>query len=194
MATQILIGRRPALLAAVACLSVMLCGAALKPSGQAGAQKAESSAVSIFIVRHAEKGTDDPRNPSLSAAGAVRAQEVARMFAAARVTHLFATGYKRTQETLAPLAEALGIEVATYEPGKLVGDLRALAPGSVAVVAGHSNTSPALYKALGAGPGRALIPKGEFDRLYSVTLVPGTDGELEFVAGVELRYGAHSGE
>ena len=127
-------------------------------AGPRQAEPEESSAtlpaITVFLVRHAEKGTDDPRDPSLTDAGKRRAGELARLLSAAKVTHLFSSDYRRTLQTVAPLAEATELEVERYDARalpRLAERLKQLEPGSVAVVAGHSNTTPDLYTALGGG-------------------------------------------
>jgi len=88
----------------------------------------------------------------------------------AGVDHVHTTDYRRTRQTGAPLAEALGIEMAAYDPrdlAGLAGRLRA-SPGRH-VVLGHSNTTPPLVEALGGDPGGA-IAEGEYDRLYVVVI------------------------
>src|SRR5947199_10426924 len=66
----------------------------------------------IILIRHAEK-IIDPNNPDvdLSPAGQARAQELARMFGDAGINAIYATQYKRTQETVKPLADKLGLPV-----------------------------------------------------------------------------------
>lgn len=150
-------------------------------------------AIQVVIVRHAEKGTDDPRDPSLSAAGAERAELLARTLALARPTHLFASDLVRTQQTLAPLARASGLEMAVRPAADVAGlsrELRGLPAGSVAVVAGHSNTVPALAKELGVEL-EALAPSGqlpdaEYGRMVVLTLPVCTGATA---TRLELRYG-----
>lgn len=108
--------------------------------------------VAIFLLRHAEKGANDPNDPDLSDAGRARAAALATMLEHAGVTHLFATDRKRTQQTLAPLAAKCGRTVAVLPADAVeleIEALRKLPPGSIAVVAGHSNTIPAVARALG---------------------------------------------
>ena len=72
-----------------------------------------------------------------------------------------------------------------YDPQQL-GDLAQalrMAEGRSLVI-GHSNTTPELVEQLGGDPGPAIDEAAEYDRLYSVTLLPG-----EPVATVLLRYG-----
>ena len=133
----------------------------------------------IVVVRHAEKG-GEPRDPSLSEAGAVRAQKLARLLGHAGVTHLLASEFKRTRETLEPLQQALilgGSEVAiqvvpAMDPKAMLSALRELPRGSVAVAAGHSNTVPALVDSLAglSGERRTVMTEEDYDRVFVITL------------------------
>lgn len=129
----------------------------------------------IILVRHAERADDGTTSdPDLSEAGVQRARCLARTLADAGVTSIRSTNYRRTLRTAAPLAEALGLDIETYQPG----DLPALAAdlkssGGTILVVGHSNTTPGLVTALGGDPvGR--IAEDEYDRLYTV-FVSGND-------------------
>lgn len=145
----------------------------------------------VILLRHGEKATDDPKDPSLSESGKARAGALAALLKHAGVTHIFATEYRRTQATVAPLADSLRLNVeivSSKEPEKQVELLRALPEGSVAVVAGHSNTIPKLAKALGAEIADTELVEGEtrlfdteFDRLF--LLSGGSKPKL-----IELRY------
>jgi phosphohistidine phosphatase SixA len=134
-----------------------------------------SAQQTVFLVRHAEradtaagekpmKGAD----PDLSEAGRTRAASLARALEDAKVTAIFATEFKRTQQTAAPLAKALGIEV-TVVPADHTADLVKRikgAKGNVLVV-GHSDSVPEIIKALGvAAP--VTIADSEFDNLFLV--------------------------
>jgi hypothetical protein len=52
------------------------------------------------------------------------------------------------------------------------------------LIVGHSNTTPELTKLLGGDSGTEINEKGEYDRLYIVTI--GKDGTVNSVI---LRYG-----
>ena len=148
----------------------------------AGTQAASTpvAPITVIAMRHAEKGADDPRDPHLSEAGTARAAELARLLSHAGVTHLFSTPYHRTRDTLAPLAAALELEVAAYNPAAMdafLKQLQGLPPGSVAVVAGHSNTTPGVVLGLGgtiadvgSHRGAPALDEAEFDRAFVVTL------------------------
>lgn len=139
--------------------------------------RAQDSTV-VVVVRHAEKATDDPRDPSLSEAGKARALALAAKLAGNGLDVAYSTQFKRTQQTAAPAAEQAGIEVsirpvdaktaASYD-ADLARDLRALPPGSTALVVGHSNTVPGIVAAISGQPA-ADMPETEYDRYTVVVL------------------------
>lgn len=147
---------------------------------------AQSSTV-VIVVRHAEKATDDPRDPSLSEAGQARAQALAKALEHAGLDAAYSTQYRRTRLTAEPAAKAAGIEVqvrpidggnaATYA-ADLARDLRALPAGSTALVVGHSNTVPDIVAAIG-GQAVADMPETEYDRF--TVLVLRDDGGSELI-------------
>lgn len=146
----------------------------------------------VFLVRHAEKtsekGYGPARDPRLTDAGRERAEALARVLAPAGITHVHSTDYRRTRETAAPVAEALGLEVRRYDARMLesfADELRG-APGRHLVV-GHSNTTPRLVELLGGQPGGPIAEAWEYDRLYVLFLEPG--GETMTVI---QRYGRES--
>ena len=123
----------------------------------------------VFIVRHAEKA-DSSKDPDLSEAGNARAKALASMLRDAGIARIFATEFKRTQQTAAPLAKMLGLEVkslAANDSTKLVAALRD--ETGKALVVGHTNTIPDLIKALGITTPIA-IGENEYDDLFVVQL------------------------
>jgi 2,3-bisphosphoglycerate-dependent phosphoglycerate mutase len=123
----------------------------------------------IFIVRHAEKA-DATKDPDLSAAGRARAEALAKMLKDANITAIYTTEFKRTQQTAAPLAKALGITVTTLpaeDSASLIAKLRALNGNSLVV--GHGNTIPGLIKALGISE-PINIADNDYDNLFAVVL------------------------
>lgn len=147
------------------------------------AQGVATDTVVVFLVRHAEK-LDDSRDPPLSETGQRRAVELARLLGDAGVTRVWSTDYQRTRATAEPTASARGLVVQPYDPNDLPGFAATLAalPGRHLVV-GHSNTTPALVRALGGNAGN-LMGDAEYDRLYVVTRAG------DRVTTVQLRWGA----
>lgn len=127
----------------------------------------------IYLVRHAEKADDDPRDPILTDEGKTRAVALADRLASRGIERVLSTDYTRTRDTAYPLASRLGLKVDPYDPRDLHGVAEdVLDDGRTALVVGHSNTTPGLVEALGGEPGEA-IDESEYDRLYEITI----DGE-----------------
>jgi len=128
----------------------------------------------VFVVRHAERAdaaspTMMATDPDLSAVGRARADLLARMLRDTKITAIYTTEYKRTQQTAAPLATRLGLRpvvVPSKDMSSLAQKVKS-ATGSVLVV-GHSNTIPTVIKALGiVDP--VTIEDTEFDNLFIVS-------------------------
>lgn len=87
----------------------------------------------------------------------------------ANIRAIYATEFKRTQQTAAPLANALGIKT-TMRPAKATDfALNLRAERGNALVVGHSNTIPDLLKALGISE-PITIGENDYDNLFEVTL------------------------
>jgi phosphohistidine phosphatase SixA len=150
----------------------------------------EGEASVIWLVRHAERadaGMDDQPDPELSDVGHARAEELARFLGEAGITSIYSTPFHRTMQTAAPLAEALGVDIETYDP-RGADSMKALhaglrSPGHHLVV-GHSNTTPALVEELGGDPVSAIAVE-EYDRIYVLHVTMGGD-----VQSTLLRFGA----
>ena len=126
----------------------------------------------VFVVRHAEKAAPTgaaEKDPDLSPAGSARAAALAEMLRDAQITAIFATEYKRTQQTAEPLARALQIEMTVHpasDTAALVTQVKE-ARGN-ALVVGHSNTVPAILQALGAED-PVNIGDNDYDNVFVVT-------------------------
>ncbi|GJM19394.1 MAG: hypothetical protein DHS20C14_16070 [Phycisphaeraceae bacterium] len=131
-----------------------------------------------MVLRHAEKADDGTRNPPLTDAGNERAERTAALLASLDVAAVVSTPYTRTEQTAKPIAELFSLDVETYDPRKAGDALDRLGrehAGRVVVVVGHSNTVPAIVRALGADPGVEQIDEAEYGRVYLVTPVEGAE-------------------
>ncbi len=143
----------------------------------------------VFVVRHAEKISDEDER--LAEAGRARAARLSEMLRRSGITAIYSTDTDRTLGTARPLADALGIKIATYEAkamsgrvdsAALVERLRREAPRGTVLVVGHSNTVPSLLAAFGC-PEAVTIADDEYDNLFVV--VPKEAGKATLV---RLRY------
>lgn len=144
--------------------------------------------LTVIVVRHAEK-IIDPSNPDvdLSPAGQARAQEIVRVFNNAGINAIYATQYKRTQQTVKPLADKLGVPITIIDSKKtadLIANIRAQHSGQTVFVAGHNNTVPEIVAALG-GPQSPPIPETQYDNVYVVTVYRVGKARV-----VSMKYGA----
>jgi phosphohistidine phosphatase SixA len=126
----------------------------------------------VFVVRHAERADDGMqkgvKDPPLSAAGDARAQALARMLRGADVRHVFATEFKRTQQTAEPLAAAGHVAVTTIAAKDIDGLVQKLSGiTGAALVVGHSDTVPDILHALGVKED-VRISDDEYDNLFIV--------------------------
>lgn len=151
----------------------------------AGTMQAQAAPITVFVVRHAEKGPE-ATNPPLTPEGRQRATALARVLSESRITAVFASEFQRTQETVEPLAKAAGLTTVVIPAtalDSLVLRLRALPPGSHAVVASHSNLVHLIVEKL-SGVRIPLLADTDYDRLVVVTV--GAPGQSDAVV---LRYG-----
>ncbi|MBB1061414.1 phosphoglycerate mutase family protein [Marilutibacter spongiae] len=150
-------------------------GLALAIAGCRHAPADATDAPSRFVVvRHAEKlpaRSDADTDPALTAAGLVRADRLARSLRDADVVAVYATAYRRTQQTAAPTAAAHGLTVLPYEARVPAADfarqLRGRHPGGTVLVVGHSNTVPGIVAALCGCPVPPMS-EAEYDHRYYV--------------------------
>ena len=133
----------------------------LPAASPAGAQEA------IYLVRHAERANQSADSP-LSTAGVGRAYRLRDMLKDAGITRIFTSELRRTIETAAPLASAIHVSP------QRIGDADALAAKIAAsnardrvLVVGHSNTLPALLRALHVEP-PITIADDAYDNLFIV--------------------------
>lgn len=144
----------------------------------------------VIIVRHAEKNIE-PENPDpdLSPAGQTRAQEIARMLADSGVQAIYATQYKRTQQTVGPLASRLSLPITSVD-AKQSADLtrRILSNnrGQTVFIAGHNNTVPEIVNML-SGENYPQIPESEYDNMFIVTIYRFGKAKV-----LKVKYGALS--
>ncbi|MFA6276547.1 MAG: phosphoglycerate mutase family protein [Pedobacter sp.] len=131
--------------------------------------------VKVWVVRHAEKLTDDPKDkdPDLSPEGKERAEALMKELKGEKIDSIFATNYKRTKLTGFPLADKIGISVKTYNPEDqktLAKQLIINAKGKNILIVGHSNTVLEIVEAFGAKKPVKGLTDDDYDYLFEVTV------------------------
>ncbi|HEV2884031.1 MAG TPA: phosphoglycerate mutase family protein [Pyrinomonadaceae bacterium] len=154
----------------VYCLALIV---AFAGSGFSAANdEVKKSSMTVILVRHAEKHKDpknpEDKDPDISGDGQTRAQLLAKMFGDSGVSAVYATQYKRTHQTVKPLATKVGIPVTIIESkmtAELIQQMRERNAGQVVFLAGHNTTVPEIIGELG-GPKLPMIPETEYDNLF----------------------------
>lgn len=144
----------------------------------------------VILVRHAEKKIE-PTNPDpdLAPEGVERAQEIARVFGDTGINAIYATQYKRTQQTVKPLSDRTGVAVTVLdskETNQLLQQIQTTHRGQTVFIAGHNNTVPAIVSEL-SGQTYPVIPESEYDNLYIVTIYRFGKAKV-----IKLKYGRSS--
>ena len=156
----------------------------------ATALSAQTSPVTVILVRHGEKAAQPADNPPLTAEGQVRAEDLLKAVRDAGITAVYSTPYLRTTGTAKVVADGLqlpltetpiyGRSVPVYADSVAA---RVRREGGVILVVGHSNTMGAVIKALG-GPDIGEVADPEYDNLFFVTVQDGRPARL-----VRAKYG-----
>ena len=126
----------------------------------------------IFLVRHAEKIGEDMNSldTPLSKAGRARARLLAETLKDSGITVIYACKALRTQETAAPLASALGLEVKIIDqdnPHAVVERIRSRNGKDVVLIVGHRDTLPDILNEFGYAP-KVTIRPNDYSNLFVV--------------------------
>ncbi len=127
----------------------------------------------VVVVKHSEVESPADADPALSVDGRERAARLARMLSQAQpvrgIDVIFASEFRRTQQTATPLSETLSVPVNVIPaaawaslPRKITREHR----GEYVLVTGSSTTVPELVKAL-SGESVALR-EDEYDAMFIV--------------------------
>src|SRR5689334_24387771 len=137
-----------------------------------------ATSTTVVLVRHAEKEVGAISDAPLSPEGEQRADRLANMFGDTqkfgRLQKIYVTNTRRTQQTALRLSQRLGItsEVvdAKIESAELARRVLDENRGGRVLIVGHSNTVPALVKALTRADAVPPIGEEEYDTMYIVTV------------------------
>lgn len=156
--------RTRVLLPAITFLASLLAGcASLAPP---------ADTVTFVVLRHAEKTSDDPRDPNLSEAGHDRAHRLSQALQRVDLQAVYATPFRRTRQTAQPAAQGHGLPIRVYpadqDANEMAMRLREQHHHGTVLVIGHSNTVPGIVAALC----RCAVPplaETDYDRWFELT-------------------------
>lgn len=142
----------------------------------------------VVVVRHAESEAGADPDPGLGVDGRERAARLAKALSQARPVRgmdaIFSSEFRRTQQTVTPLSETLALPLnvvpsASWSelPRKILRGHR----GEYVLVAGNSNTVPALVEALSGE--KVELRDDEYDAMF-IVFVP----QISKARVVRIRY------
>ncbi|HEY2846773.1 MAG TPA: phosphoglycerate mutase family protein [Pyrinomonadaceae bacterium] len=146
---------------------------------------AHSQNKTIVLVRHAEKAgetaMDKTGDPDLSPEGQARAKRLLDLVKKYQPHEIYATAYRRVQETVEPIAAYRHKKVQIYdtrEQAKFVEQIMASKTEHY-LVAGHSNNIPELVNLLAKKDIFKQLPDAEYGVIYVVKIRKGQFKRVE---------------
>ncbi|MCU0323245.1 MAG: histidine phosphatase family protein [Chitinophagaceae bacterium] len=134
-----------------------------------------------ILVRHAEKDTTVQgstmmqADPPLTKQGEARAQKLVKMLQEFEVDEIYSTNYIRTKSTVTPLAEKYQLDIQNYNARDLKDFANKLlqTKNKTIVIAGHSNTTPALVNLLIGKEEYKPLDESVYNKIYMVIIKDG---------------------
>lgn len=139
-----------------------------------GETSAQTGTMTTFIlVRHAEKANDGTDDPDLKPEGLERAGKFAALFKNTAVDAVYSTRYKRTRNTVAPLAQEKGLTVQVYETVKpeVIDAMISSHAGGTVVIGGHSNTIPQIANLLTGKDAYKTFPDTDYGNILIISVL-----------------------
>lgn len=141
----------------------------------------EAQTSTFILMRHAEKDTSAQgstmmqADPKLNTAGESRAARIPEVLKAYTPDAIYSTNFIRTKSTVTPLAKKAGKEIQVYDHKNLKGFAEELLKmeGKTVVVAGHSNSTPALVNLLLKENKFPSLDESVYDTYWIVTVKEG---------------------
>ena len=137
----------------------------------------------IVLVRHAEKADATSQDPELSAEGKQRAERLVKVAGKYKPGAFYTTNFKRTRETLAPLAVKRKKQVETYDPRnqQALVDSIMKSPFKRHIVAGHSNSVPGLANLIAKKDVFKNLDESEYGVIWVIRIKDGKVRKTEVI-------------
>lgn len=135
---------------------------------------AQDKMTTFILIRHAEKAMEQSTNdPDLAPAGKKRAQRLADLLNEGEVNAIYSTPFKRTRQTVEPLAIKKGLTILDYEINKEeeIDKMIVAHEGGTIVVVGHSNTIPWMANKLLGVQKHHPWEDGDYDNVLVITVI-----------------------
>ena len=136
----------------------------------------------IILVRHGEK-VDASRDPELSAEGKQRAERLVQAIKKYKPGAVYSTDFKRTRDTVGPMAARRKLKVQTYDASKPADLIDTIMKSKTKrfLIAGHSNTVPGLANLLGKKELFKNLDDSEYGAIWIVRIKDGRVRKTEVI-------------
>lgn len=137
----------------------------------------------ILLVRHAEKVDATSQDPELSSEGKQRAERLVQTIGRFRPGAFYSTNYKRTRDTLVPLAAKRKKEIQMYDPRQPQELIDRIMKSDTKrfVVSGHSNTIPGLANLISKKELFKNLDDSEYSVIWLIKLKDGKVHKFELL-------------
>jgi 2,3-bisphosphoglycerate-dependent phosphoglycerate mutase len=137
----------------------------------------------IILVRHAEKADATSQDPELSAEGKQRAERLVKVAGKYKPGAFYTTNFKRTRETLAPLAAKRKKQVETYDPRNQQALVDSIMKSTLKrhIVAGHSNSVPGLANLIAKKDVFKNLDESEYGVIWVIRIKDGKVRKTEVI-------------
>jgi phosphohistidine phosphatase SixA len=123
----------------------------------------------IYIVRHAEKGTEPANNPPLTSEGKQRAEALKQLLKDKNIQVIFSTPTARTMETAKPLSNLVNVPIQFYNNDTMAVFLqKAIDLKKNVLIVAHSNTILPMLDALHLSHNVTSIPDNVFNNVFII--------------------------
>ncbi len=131
---------------------------------------AQDMPVTVILLRHAEKADDGTKDPPLSIKGEEFSQKLAEILKETKINTVYSTGYKRTTQTVTPLAKRNELSVVKYNPDNPKELLERIKRSGdrIVVVVGHSNTVQLVFNLLVSETQIPALSDDEFRKVFII--------------------------
>jgi broad specificity phosphatase PhoE len=127
----------------------------------------EAAQDNVYVMRHLNTPAGQ-RDPDLLPEGRRAAEALVAWFQGGPPVAIYVTDYRRTRQTVAPLAARFGLTPIVYDPADTSGLIaRVRAEHGAVLIVGHSNTVPDIVAALG-GARPAALAHEDFGDIWRV--------------------------
>lgn len=136
----------------------------------------------VVLVRHAEKA-DASADPELSLLGRERAERLVKRAGKYRPKEIYSTDFKRTRDTVTPLANKRRVQVQMYDARKPqeLADKIMQSKNKRVLVVGHSNTIPGLANLIAKKDVFKNLDDAEYSVIWVIRIKKGKFNKIELI-------------